>query len=526
MHLVKKINPIEVNLDHISKTQMEIFGQDVLGLLNLVAVDVNRSTHYTNKSEIEARRTALHKSVFSVDRSIYGAIFCLPGAIEFSRQNAIKALLSNAWKDGSKFSLTFEHEYGILDYLIDKLPANKMINCFVDMVSNRVNNKRTRIVISKKILGNDQFIWWSLKYREKLYTILRHIFNVKFTGIIKSILSKTDGSLTVKEKSILNSYIIQFIPDKRKASEWLQHISYILGNKGPFKTKLLLALEEVKTDPKKGAILPKEVFEGLCSKYHPTLDRANVLKLTQKTMTQKQKRLVQKSAQKAGIQIDFDPMKQDMVSLYIYAYEMGYTPDIENALKEKAIRSAKTLPFKYGRIGVIIDSSRSMIGDEKTQKLRPMAVALATKDTLSAAAQKTDIKYSGGFKKNGLTIPSGSTDLSMDLVEAAEKEPDAIFIITDGYENAPAGRVAEVVKILRSIGCNIPIYQLNPVIAAESEKGMKSLAPSVVVLPVNKPESLGVTMFKPMLEVDPVAGIKGLLNMTLPTIEKRKKVTS
>ena len=49
-----------------------------------------------------------------------------------------------------------------------------------------------------------------------------------------------------------------------------------------------------------------------------------------------------------------------------------------------------------------------------------------------------------------------------------------VFVLTDGYENAPAGRFAEVVRAVRQMGVETPIHQFSPVFAAEA-RGIRSL---------------------------------------------------
>ena len=77
---------LPVNFKHLPDKQIEKLAESSLSLINLIGVDTSRSTHYQDKSEIEAVRKELHRNVFSIDRGIYGCLFCLPGTIEFAAQ--------------------------------------------------------------------------------------------------------------------------------------------------------------------------------------------------------------------------------------------------------------------------------------------------------------------------------------------------------------------------------------------------------------------------------------------------------
>ncbi len=93
-----------------------------------------------------------------------------------------------------------------------------------------------------------------------------------------------------------------------------------------------------------------------------------------------------------------------------------------------------------------------------------------------------------------------------------------VFVLTDGYENAPAGRFAEVVRAVRRMGVETPIHQFSPVFAAEA-RGIRSLCEAVPGLPVSKPEAIGLGLLKVLFEADVDRGAAALLGMVRPAIE-------
>ncbi len=109
--------------------------------------------------------------------------------------------------------------------------------------------------------------------------------------------------------------------------------------------------------------------------------------------------------------------------------------------------------------------------------------------------------------------PEGSTSIARELVLAVQKMPDSIFIISDGYENAPAGQTADVIEEMRKMGIVVPIYHFNPVVAAEAG-GVRELAPGLVpTLPVSKPDGVGVSILRGIIDQDPVQGVNALLGV-------------
>jgi hypothetical protein len=149
-----------------------------------------------------------------------------------------------------------------------------------------------------------------------------------------------------------------------------------------------------------------------------------------------------------------------------------------------------------------------------------MATALALRDMLQYTAHARVVHAGGaaGGADAMLVRPSGDTGLAEALLDLLESTPDAIFVVSDGYENRPAGRFAEVVSALRALGNTTPIYHLSPVFAAEA-RGVRELCPGLVpTLPVSRPEALGLGMLRSMLEADPARGIAAFVRLALPTI--------
>ena len=101
------------------------------------------------------------------------------------------------------------------------------------------------------------------------------------------------------------------------------------------------------------------------------------------------------------------------------------------------------------------------------------------------------------------------------LIQEVKKD---VFVLTDGYENAPAGRFAEVVGAVRRMGVETPIHQFSPVFAAEA-RGIRSLCDAVPGLPVSKPEAIGLGLLKFLFEADVERGVEALLGMVRPAIE-------
>ena len=257
-----------------------------------------------------------------------------------------------------------------------------------------------------------------------------------------------------------------------------------------------------------------------------------MLRLGAGTLTTGQRLAVQKRAKEADVSVEVNLRDYDAVRLYLYAYATGMTPEVEQALRDKAAEAARALPIHFGSLGILVDASASMEGSAD-KPLHPMAVALAIRDMLACSCRATVVTC-GGVLEAGLLRPAGDTSLAEGLLDLIERQPEAIFVLSDGYENRPAGRFAEVCAVLRQLGVRTPIYQLAPVFAAEAT-GVRRLAPDVhgeggtihgvPALPVHAPDALGLSLLRAMLDVDPLAAVRALVGMT-PALSSNSQTAS
>jgi hypothetical protein len=501
----------------LGKRDVERIQKTFSSFFDAVQTASGRATHYNTREEQAAALDKVHSDLFAVDRSLYGMALMLPGTMDISRMKGVEKLLSCPWHDGTFLSL--EQEKKLLIILIEEIPAHRVIKLFGHLRGKKVNNKRSRQLILRTLLENSKLEYWAVKYRKKMAYALRHAWGQKKSSILKSILNKSVRN--EKEKQILRSEIVKYIRPAVDEAKVFECVSFILGNESDLSLRLLKAYREAKRNIRKGGDLPYETLEGIRSTFHARrFTSGDVLELTRKNLTEKQKKNFQRKAEKAHVEVEFDPMKQSAVDLYIYGFERGMTHDIRIALVKKAKEAVALIPDRYGKLGIVIDTSASMFGHE-TRKLHPMATALAVRDMLSFLSDNSVIRTSGGNDSAPAQMirPSGDTSLAEELVSLISDDVEAVFMITDGYENAPAGRVNEVLKILRKIGVDTPVYQVSPVFAAEAD-GLRVLSDEVSALPLNKPEAFGLQLLKRQLENDLMRGIDSLARFALPKLEE------
>lgn len=503
-------------------------GTLVCSFLDTATTSMGRATHYNTREEQQAAEIAAHNGLSQVSRDLYAVLLALPGVTDRSMGLGLKTLLSSTRNGKDDEFLDASKERAVLYHLIQAMPPHRMLKLVEafrvgdeEMGLRRANNARTRKLILRTLLSSSRLQLWSVKYRSKMKAAFNHAWGRSLTTVIRETLNKTPSKRTAKEISILERNIRMFCKDDKQFGQACECVGFVLGVQKRLKLPMLKAFVDAKKDlsTAKNTGLPMEVLEGIRSTFHPDMTHADVLEMSKNTMTATQKKNVQRSAEKAGVKVEMDPKHYNPVDLYLYAFAMGMTSEIAEALDFKAKKLAAGFPAHYGKVAIIVDASASMAGDI-TQPLRPMACALAMRDMLQYVGDENFVLYVGGNTvgqkfDTRIIRPMGDTALADRLVDALSENVDAVFVLSDGYENTPAGRFAEVVKEVREIGIDTPIYHLNPVFAAET-KGCRELAPQQVnTLPVKSPEGLGTTIIRGLVESDPLRGINALVRLAL-----------
>lgn len=499
--------PIE-GLDSAMRDRMaKVF----VSFLDTATTATGKATYYNSSAEQEAAIKNVHDVLFAVDRGIYTLALLLPGVMDKAKQEGLVRLLSAVRQGDSLVGV--EQENGAILHLVTELPPQRKLNLFLELKKERVNNARTRKLILRTLLTGSRLELWAVKYRQKMRKALEHAWGKRTTSILAAILKKEQR--TEREKRIVRENILRYLNDSDMKKELivLECVGFILGNEERLKVKLPRAFVEAKRELCKGVKLPFEILEGIRSRYHPKVESAQVLAMTRENLTDTQKIRLQAKAARDSVEVTFDPMQHDAVQLYVYAYKQGMTGEIKAALAEKAKKTAEGLPFVIGRAAVLIDASGSMRGSEE-RFMHPIAVSLALRDTLEAAGVDVVTCCSGNAQADrfGLVHPGGDTSLAMELVNLLEKNPEVIFILSDGYENTPAGRVDEVLRTAENIGFSTPVIQISPVMSARS-MAVKALSDKIAVLPVQKPEGLGLGMLRALFMLDLEKALQLLLGV-------------
>ena len=392
-----------------------------------------------------------------------------------------------------------------------------VLRLFIDLKNEKVNNERMRKIVLGFIWGQDNLEFYSMKYRNKIAQILKHVYGVKKTSILLSIANKqllTNGLFdNDKELGIVNDSILKYFNgDSIRAFKLLLFLfkkSGVEYNADEF--PLLSEYMKAQVDITDVQNVPEEVLLGLVSsvrhpQYH-TLWSTELQRNATKAMIRKNVKVTSinqqvrqtKSTAKLGVQKTVDVQKvTDFLALYKTGYETSFTSEIKGAIASLATKK-RIDDFYYQNIGIIVDDSISMTGHKTESKNTPRAIADFTAKVLMASAKDSAILV----KTKDEVTDLASSFIELMKNESSAKPFDAIFILTDGYENAYDGLTNEVISIYRQeSGRDIPMFQISPITSAEMGSNVRKLGSSVVTMAINNPTALQPQITARLLEVD------------------------
>jgi hypothetical protein len=418
------------------------------------------------------------------------------------------------------------------------------LRLFVDMKNQKINNERSRKIILGFLWGQSNIEFYVMKYRNKIAKILKHVYGQKKTSILLSIAQKQvainntvlfNNVYTEKEAKIVNECIAKYYNgDASKAFKLLLFLFKKDNGVDFFDLPLLTEYQKAKVNITGIKNVPEEVLLGLISsvkhpQYHSMwstdLQREttkSIIRSTVQVTSVNQQVRQTKSTAKLGVEKHVDLEKAtDFMALYKTGYENTFTDELKMAIAKLAV-SKKIQGFFYQNIGIIVDDSISMTGHKAESKNTPRAIADFTAQVLAASVSEVVVVRTSGFESD---LASSFIELLKDQNPA--KPYDAIFILTDGYENAYDGLTNEVISIWKTESGSItPIFQISPITGAETGGNVRALGVGVVTMAINNPIAIQTQINARLLEIDTKRWLENQVHaLEAAPVKRTKKIS-
>ncbi|WP_052891246.1 VWA domain-containing protein [Thermogemmatispora carboxidivorans] len=341
------------------------------------------------------------------------------------------------------------------------LPAEEALLVADVIRQRRINNRRAREIGLQLLIGHEQFPQLAATRRQRVTLLLKHLLGERTWSSVRRFLAQPSE---VGEK-FLRRELLHYAPDPEVARETLCFLAGVPFNPtDPTLAKRMAAREQLE----QGEGLPRETLFGLRGIYHRDVPASRVRSLSTSTAR---------------------VARQDGPLTRLYREALLQELEGEEYCEElwrRTEQAVASLPLIEARLAVVLDLSASMASSGE-RAFHPVALALALVRLLQQRVTSLTLYQVGGSapaSEELLPQPRGMTDLASALLEAARRQPQAILLITDGYENMRQGDAALVLQGLRLLGLTMPVYQIVPVYTSAEQLAQRRLGDDFVLLPV------------------------------------------
>mgnify|MGYP006272898101 CR=1 FL=1 len=300
-------------------------------------------------------------------------------------------------------------ENNYLYNILKLLPVHRALKILYELSKAKVNNKSLHLIAQYFI--ND---------------ILTDHICVKYKRLLKVIIKHNHIDYKRKNKPAKGSD--EFIP-------------FVLGKKREYTHPLFKDYKRAKNDRDAVFKLPYSVAIGFKNLHN--IDDSEFYNKIQGKMSKKEKLKTQNTAQRAGenVSTNFKQYKPIELNKYLRVTSEVETP--KQVFEAACKKQSNKIPFRFGKISIVLDNSHSGYSSEE-KKNHAVACNESVAHVLKNLAEECKI-HSTPDDKDFLAKPIGDTNIATALVEALKDEPEIVFILSDGYENSPAGATDQVI---------------------------------------------------------------------------------
>jgi len=464
-----------------SSTSIEYKTESLIALINCCSTNISKQTFYNKEDTQRLTLLNIHSAAFETSRMFY-ALMLLPDFVTDVNKKIIVANLL----EGINVSVGQKHwEDALILQSFSNMQPNRIFDILNYIVDLKLNNARTRNLIYKFLDNNRNTLsLWALKYKKSFKRVIRH------------------AHINPRLHDAIN-----FLMKHKYTSDDILLHNYKLAQKG-----------DVEAIYK----LPLTVARGFAAKYE--IEEAAFLKKFNECgkITQKEQRQQARELHEKGVSVKVDLKKLDLFDLFVYlgmlnennALPITVKDDINNAARI----AAKNVPYRFDDAAVVLDTSLSMSGAKETKNhplYRCLAIAAVIKEL-----SDTFTEYRMHNVNSLIPKLSSQSNYSTPLLKALKKHHHYIFILGDGYENAPYEGASNLILTLYKQFIDKDnkaiITHFNPVFAAES-KDVRNLFinKKYNAIGIRNDKSLSSALFLSMSKQNPLQALTAYFTVLL-----------
>ncbi|MET9980071.1 hypothetical protein ACFYOI_16470 [Streptomyces microflavus] len=374
----------------------------------------------------------------------YRRVYASSLALDINDHNAVRIVLGLLETAGEASAEERRTEGRLIAARLALLPPQRVYRLFGEVRRAGINNRRTRAIMRDWLAARPDLGHDAVKYRGGVKTAARHIH-----------LRCPEGAEPLAE---VGTFL--FRP----------------GRLPRYEHRLLDAWRRAHYEQGAVAELPFTVAEGFAARHG--MKREVFLKRAAPRMTRLERLRTHSVTQRPETDLTVMPLTR--LALYVlslpFEQRAARRTELTGALRTAARRAAGGHAGSWGRVHAVLDDSFSSSGSGQKRR-RPLAVALAGHHLLEALAAPGAYRglWTSGRGDALLVRPWGPTPLGMRVLDALEPgpggaAPDRLVIVSDGWDNAPAGLAGEVLRVWRKRldpGRRTAVVHVNPVYDAD-----------------------------------------------------------
>ncbi|MEU5994079.1 hypothetical protein ABZ806_34335 [Spirillospora sp. NPDC047418] len=421
--------------------------EDVLMFVNAAITSTGQREFHHDAGEQSLSLDFLHEYMLANYREVYAAAL----ALDVNDHNAALIIRNLLVRAGEAGVGQRRREGLLIARRLERMPQQRVHRVFRELRRLGVNNRRTRAIIRDWMAGRRDPAFDFVKYRGAVRDAARH------------------AHLRLEKEQ----HDFLFAPHSVKS----------------FRTPIFEQWRRAHYEQAAVYGLPYTVAEGFAARHR--IPREVFLERIEHRMT----RLERLRLQGGGVEADLGRMPLTRLASYVLSLPLDERAErraqLSQAMRTAARRVAGPARGSWGRVAAVLDDSYSSLGSGEKRR-RPLAVSLAAHYLLEALAQEYTPLWTSGRADELLLHPSGPTPLGLRIVDALDTAPERLLIVSDGWDNAPPGLAADVLRIWRTRldpGRRVLIVHLNPVYDAGGFD-VRRLAPGVPTAGIRDAENL------------------------------------
>lgn len=431
-----------------------VAAEDLLLFVNAAITSTGQREFHSGADEQQASLEFLHEYVRVNYRDLYAATL----ALDVNDHNAALIIWNLLVTAEEATAGQRRAEGRLIARRLELLPPQRVYRLFRRLRQARVNNRRTRAIMRDWLNSRPDLAFHAVKYRNLVKGAFRHA-HLKPPGELGDFLFQRDRP---------GRYVTPVLEAWRRAhyeQAAIYELSYTVAEGFAVRHRV-----------------PREIF---LERIAPNLTRLERLRL-----------------QESARELKVDEVRADLTRMpltRLAGYVLSPPPteradrrdELTGALRAAARRAAGDQAGGWGRVAAVLDDSFSSYGSGHKRR-RPLAVALACHFLLEALAEEYLPLWLSGRHDALLVHPYGPTPLGERIIDALESAPERLLIVSDGWDNAPPGLAAEVLRVWRTRldpAGRCAIVHLNPVYDAEGYD-VRRLSPTVPTAGVRNAENI------------------------------------